>query len=675
MRLSRRFIISMLTIIRKSTVLLLTGSLVANPIFAQEAHEVINFQNGRKAYPIPFNQYRPTNIGLPRLTNTPRIGQLIQNGKIMLSLSDAIALGLENNLDLAIARYNLPIADTEILRAKAGSGLRGVNTGLVQGTPGGAGPTGTGAQGGGAGGTTTGAGGAGTGTSGIVTSTSGAGPNVGQFDPSLTSTLQLEHGRTPQSTSFITGTNTLSQNSALANFAYNQGFSTGTSLSVSFSNSRSASNNLNASFNPALQSTFRTILSQRLLQGFGIQNQRRFIITARNNKRITNSSFRQQIISTVSQIQNLYWDLVNAYEAVKARQRAVTLAQQLSSDNRKQVDIGTLAPIEIVRADSQVAAANQDLIIAQTNLQLQQLQMKNALTRNLSDPMLVAAEVIPTDIMQVTDSDDATTSVQDLITRALAQRPDIEQSRIDLQNREITKRAVRSGLLPSVDLFGFYGGSAIAGNPVGRVPGTNLQVPNGPSTGYSDALSNLFSGIGPDKGAGLQLNIPILNRSAQADQIRSELEYQQAQMRLQQLENQIQIQVRNAQFTLQQNRARVEAATKGRELAQQSLDAESKKYQLGASTSYNVLQMQRDLATAESNLVSANSDYEKARVQLDQLTGNTLDRLGIEFADAVNAQVMKNLVVPNVVPNPNPGALKSDQQARPAQPQPPQTPK
>jgi outer membrane protein TolC len=606
----------------------------------------------------PIAPYRARHVAPPNLSNSPRMDQLVRDGKIFLSMSDAVALALENNLDLAIARYNLPIADTDILRAKAGQGLRGVATGLVQGTPGGQGTTGTGtsAQGAGAGGTTSAAGGAGTGTSGIVLSTAGAGPGPPEFDPLLNGTLSEEHAVAPQANPF-SGSPNLRTNTGLADFSYNQGFAPGTNLSIGFQNNRQTTNSLFSSFNPVLNSSFRATITQHLLQGFGIGLNTRFIRIGRNDREIADVAFRNQVIETVSQIENIYWDLVSAYENVKAKERSLGLAQKTLSDNQKQVEIGTLAPIEVVRAQSTVAANQETLIVAQTNLQLQQLLMKNALSRSLSDPILAAAPVIPTDTVAI-PAEEPVTPIQDLINDALSHRPDLAQSRIDLTNREINRKAAANGMLPSVDLVAFYGGTGLGGsqNPLATcgAPGANplFCTPAGtlPAHSYGDTVSNLVNSSSPDKGLGLSINIPIRNRSAQADQMRSELELRQAEMRLQQLQNQVAIQVRNAQFALQQNRGQLQAADKALELAQQSLDAEQKKYALGASTNFNVLQTESDLATADSNRVQARTAYEKSRVELDRVTGYTLVRNGIVLDDAFNGIVTKQPIVPFVAP-------------------------
>lgn len=604
-------------------------------LYPQEQHSG-EYTNGASYFPTVLAPYKAHHVAEPNLTNSARINTLIQNGNIRLSLDDAITLALENNLDLVIARYNLPIADTDILRTKSGANDRGVNTGIVQGTPGaGVAGIGGGTAGGGAGGTVAAAGGAGTGTGGLVSSTLGVGPPVDSFDPLLTSTIGYQHTNTPQSNTVISGVPSLLQGTGEENFGYQQGFSTGTLMNVTFNNSRVTSNSTRTFLVPQLNSNFLIQARQHLLEGMSLASNRRFITIAKNNREIADEAFRQQVIFTVTQIETLYWNLVTAYEDEKAKERALTSAQQLESNNRKQVQAGTIAQIEIVNAQAQEAATQQALITSQTNLQLQQLLMKNAITRNENDPVLANAGLIPTDRIQLPASEPVVPT-QDLVNEALQHRPELAQARIDLSNRTISKRAARNALLPSVDLVANYGGTGLAGapNPNFTFTGTPSTANNG---GYFDALS-AASGH-PTYFAGVSVNIPIRNRAAQADQIRSELEYRQAEVRLQQLENTIAIDVRNAQFAVQQNRAAVDAALKAREFATQSLDAEQKKLSQGLSTTYNVLTQMSNVSTAESNLVNAMSAYESSKLQLDIVTGRTLETLGINIEDAETGNV------------------------------------
>jgi outer membrane protein len=621
--------------VRRGLVLLLTIALCGNSWGQQAQHE--DYTEGAPWFPHVLAPYKAQSVSEPSLTNSVRIGNLSQNGNLMLSLDDAIALALENNLDLVIARYNLPIADTDILRTKSGANTRGVNTGIVQGTPGaGVLGIGGGAAGGGAGGTVTAAGGAGAGTGGLVSSTLGVGPPIDSFDPSLTSSIGLQHSNTPQSNTVTSGVPSLLQNTGTEDFGYQQGFPTGTLFNVTFNNSRVTSNSVRTFLVPQLNSNFLVQLRQHLLQGMSLASNRRFITIARNDREIADEAFRQQVIFTVTQIETLYWNLVTAYEDEKAKERALASAQQLEANNRKQVQAGTIAQIEIVNAQAQVASSRQALIVSQTNLQLQQLLMKNAVTRNENDPVLANAGVIPTDRMQLPPSEPIVPT-QDLVNEAFQRRPELTQARIDLTNRTISKRAARNALLPTVDLVANYGGNGLSGvlNPnFTSATGSPTVVSNG---GYSDALTATTSH--PTYFAGFSVNIPIRNRAAQADQIRSELEFRQAEVRLQQLQNSIAIDVRNAQFAVQQNRAAVDSALQAREYAAQSLDAEQKKLTEGLSTTYNILTQISNVSTADSNLVNAMSAYESSKLQLDVVTGRLLETLGIEIGDAETGNV------------------------------------
>jgi outer membrane protein len=593
--------------------------------------------------------YTSRHVQAPSYANSPRIDAVFKDGTMYLSLQDAVALAIENNLDVAIQRYNIPIADTDVLRTKAGQLFRGVAAGIVQGTPGGtSGFTATGSIVG----TTIGVGGAGAGAAGQVLSTLGLGPVPSSFDPSITGNIFGERAQTPEATPLFVGAPTLGQNSTYANFTYNQGFATGTNISVGFQNNRITNNSLFSAINPQLNSNFRFTLTQHLLNGLGWGVQTRFIKIAKNDREITDVVFRQQLIFTVSQIQNIYWDLVNAYEDVKVKERSLALAQKTFNDNQKQVEIGTLAPIEVVRAQSQVAQSNQDLIVSQTNLQYQELLMKNAISRNLTDQVLASAHVVPTDTTAL-PAIEPVVPTEDLVNEALSRRPELAVSRINLQNREISNKGVRNGMLPSLDAYGFYGASGLSG--VQNPNCTNVQFGCPPpgaiaSTGYTDAFSNLFNSSAPDKGLGVQLNIPIRNRGAQADQVRSELEYRQAQMILQQQENQVRIDVRQTQFALMQNRARVEAARRSVDFSRENLDAEQKKYDLGASTNTLVLQAQRDLSQSESVLIGALTAYEKARVDLDRAVGRTLTKMNINLTDAQAGTVQTPPSIDNVMP-------------------------
>jgi len=656
------------------------------PVLAQPQQVVVkDYSKPRSQFPNLIAPYAPQHVPPPNLTNTSRVQQLLHDGKIMLSMDDAVALTLENNLDLVLARYNLNIADTDILRAKSGANVLGVNTGIVQNTPGGGVGGLSGTVGSGAGGTSVAAGGVGTGTNGLVSSTLGIGSPVTSFDPIVTGTLQMDRDYT-QSTSVFTQVPILNANTGTANFAYQQGFQWGTNFLVGFNNTHVTSNNPTNTYTPIINSGLQFRVTQNLLQGFGFVPNTRYIRIAKNNREISDVAFRLQIITTVDQIENLYWDLVFAYENVRVQQEALAFANRTLADNRKQVQFGTLPPIQVVSAQSTVATDQQALIVAETNLELQELLMKNALSRNLEDPTLAEAEVIPTSIMQL-PAQEPLVPMQELIQDGLTHRAELGESRIDLNTRELNNKAVRNAMLPTLAMFAYYGGSGIGGEvnptllPPACVPGSTvtkscfnpaLAAPpfrNSGPVGYGNTLDQLVTGAAPDKGIGLTLNIPLRNREGQADQVRGELEYRQAQVRLQQLENQVRIEVRNAQFALRQNRASVEAAQAAVDFARQSLDSEQKKLAAGVSNPTLVLQDQSALTTVESNLVSAKAAYEKAQVEMDRATGLLLDHAGIVMADAESGQVTHMPSVPFVAPRPDSQPVLSQPPAQVGQPQ------
>lgn len=606
-------------------------------------------------FPNPLAPYRMHNVPQPNLSNTPRIMDLMHNGVIYLSIDDAVALALENNLDIAIARYNLNIADTDIMRTNAGSSFLGVSNGLLEGTPG-ITPGGLGGTiGSGVGGTNPSAGTAGVG--GVSETTEGLGPAVPSFDPVITGTLQADHSQSVQTSAF-SGVPTIRQNTNTWDFAYNQGFHWGTNLQVGFNNTRTTSNSPFNSLSPTLNSNFRFELTQPLLQGFGFAPTTRFIKIAKNNRESTDVAFRLQVLTTVDGIEGMYWNLVYAYEYLRVQQEALAFAQKTLSDTQKQVQIGTLAPIEVVRAQSTVASDQQTLTSAKNNLDLQELLMKNALSRTMVDPALATARVVPTSTTEL-PKNETLPPVEDLINDALSHRAELAEQRIDLRDREISNQAIKNLLRPSLNLFAYYGGTGVGGSlsPSANIcnPGSTTFCVNPatvPTNGYGGTLNQLIDSTAPDKGIGLQLNIPIRNRTGQATQIRAALEYRQAQMRLQQLENQVRIEVRNALFTLQQNESAVQSAQAAVDLAQQSLDAEQKKLALGASTSTLVLQDQSALASSESTLVSARADYEKSRIELDRATGLLLEHTGVIISDAEQGQVTHMPSVPYVAPRP-----------------------
>lgn len=624
-----------------------------------------NYTRGNRFFPNPFAIYKAKDYPAPRLSNAPQLDDLLRDGKLYLSLADTVTLALENNYDIAIARVNLDIADTDILRAEAGSTLLGVPTGLITNTLGGSSSTITG--GGGPAGTTSSAGGS-AGASGLALSTNLGGPLPENFDPVLIGTLQYERAITPQTITFLTGTLNLEQHTATYNFQYQQGFSSGTQLTVTYDNSRQTTNSDGAVYNPQLLSSFRAIATQHLLQGFGPWLNKRFIVQAKNNRRYADSAFRQQVIYTVTQVESIYWALVSAYEDEQTKTRAVEQSTQLVADDRRQVEIGTLAPLDVVNAQASQASDQQALIASRSNLEYQQLLLKQAIARNLNDPKLANAPVIPTDRVALDKLPEEDEPIEDLVRQAYTNNPQVEQSVLSMENNKITIRAEKNGLLPVVDAYGFYGAQALGGqqNPLLNCGGTIGTVGTStpvacpanlvPTLGFGSELKNLVNNNYPDYGVGVNVNIPLRNRTAQAGQVRSQMEYRQAEMRLQQIYTQLRIQLVNALYALTNDRAGVVASQAAREYASQSFAAESKKLGLGASTTANVLQQGRNLAVSENNLNSADAAYARDRSSLNQILSNTLDRYGITLEQAVKGTVGTPVHVPGLTPAPVPPA-------------------
>jgi len=621
-----------------------------------------DYSRPRSGFPKLLQPYTPAQLPQPSLGNSPRIDSLMRDGKIYLSIDDAVAMALENNLDLDIARYNLNIADADLLRAKSGASILGVNTGIVQNTPGGGVGGLGGTVGSGTGGTTVAAGGAGTGTNGLVSSTLGIGSPLLNFDPQITSTLQLDKSDT-ESVSLLSPVPVLAQNTYTADFGYSQGFQWGTTLSAGFNNTHVTTNSPISLLTPQLGASFQFRVTQNLLQGFGSLPNTRFIRIAKNNREISDVAFRLQVITTVDQIENIYWDLVYAYENLRVQEEALTYAQKALEDSKKQAQVGTAPPIQVVSSQSTVATDQQNLILAQNNLQLEALLMKNAISRSIEDPVLAEAEVVPISTMLV-PQEEAEVPIQELINDGLRHRAELVESRIDLTSRDINNKAVRNAMLPTLDAFAYYGGSGVGGNinpALSQCPPnvttdcyTLATAPppfaNGGPVGYGSTLNQLVNSTAPDKGVGLQLTIPLRNRLAQSNQVRSELEYRQALVREHQLENQVRIEVRNANFDVRQNRVAVQAAQSAVDLARQTLDADQQKLKVGLTTTTAILQDAALLTNAKSNLVSAKAAYEKSRIELDRSTGLLLDHASIDVADATRGQVTRLPAVPYVAP-------------------------
>jgi outer membrane protein TolC len=574
-----------------------------------------------------FHTWRTPLVATPDLSNSNRLESLVRAGTIYLSLQDAIALALENNLDIAIERYGPLQAESDLRRTQAGGVSRGVPRYVV------AGPLGADLSSGAA-----------IGNADILTGVSG-GPALPALDPVVQGQLSYGHTTAPQTSSFITGTSSLITRATGANFSLTQSWLTGTTGTLTFNNSSIQQNALTNNFNPYTTSTMDLLVTQHLLQGFGLALNNREIRVARNNLNASRLDFEAQVMNTVAAVINLYWDLVSFNEQVKTARSALAAAQKLYDDNRKQVAVGFLAPIAVVQAEAEVANRQQDVTVAETNVLEQETILKNALSKNgTASPSLADAHVTATDQIHVPDTL-AVRPVQDLIETAMENRPDLRTSRINLDSAKIRMEGTRNALRPTLDAFAEAAGHGLSGQP---------NTPTGPVAsfftsspdpyfigGYSNVLTQLFRRNFPDYRVGLNFTVTLRNRTAQADYVRGRLDYDQSGLQLQKQINQIRVDVQNAVIALAQAHARYQAALKSRNLEEQTLYAEEKKYQAGVSTVYTVIQIQRDLTTARGNEVAAASAYIRARTNLDTVLGTILEVNRVSLDEALRGTVSR----------------------------------
>jgi outer membrane protein len=601
------------------------------------------------AQPRVFGWYQPPTVPPVSFQNSSRIESLMRAGHLYLSLPDAIALTLENNLDLELQRFLPRIAGTDALRAKGGGLLRGLSLLINETAPGIGGPNGpllTSLT-------------AGSTPSSLVNtnfsdlalisqqqnnlSITGAiplsnGPPIPQYDPSISGLLSWAHQSTPEYSTVLTGgSNFLVTNNTNGNIGLTQGFSSGTQIGLNFDNTRFTNNTTRYTFNPTLSSDLGVTITQPLLRGFGIDLNRRFIRIAKNSQRVADMVFRQQVIDTIAGISRLYTDLVSLNEDVKVKQEALRLAQRLYDDNKDKVDQGTLAPIEVIRAQAQVAANRQALISAEGLVRQQELIVLTAITRRgLSNPAIREAHITPTDFVTVPDKEPVE-PVQDLIEDALKNRPDLAQAGIQVENSQISLKGSLNALRPQVDLVGTMQNSGLAGdlNPQAGV------TAGAPSGGYGGVLGQVFRRNYPTYSVGVQVSLPLRNRVAQADAVRDELELRQAQIRRQQLEDQARLEVADAQVSMQQAFAAYEAAVQSRILQEKSVSVEQQKFDVGVSTNFLVIQYQTYLAQARSTEVAAKGAYAKARIALERATGRILEINHVSIDEAYQGRVSR----------------------------------
>jgi outer membrane protein len=618
---------------RWSVLLLLAVSAAAeNAVRIDPAQgPLLKFTRPFRARPVP-----PAN-----LANTLRMESLIRAGNLYLSAQDAVALAVENNLDIEVQRYGPLLAEEVLRRARAGGALRSVGVGVAAG-PSSVSLTGVTVTNIGA------VGAAGEGVSsggGIVTQ---LGPPISSFDPTLTLIGSAAHITSPQSNTILTGTTALIQQNRTFQAVYNQAWDFGMSAQFTYYNNYTNVNSALFSIDPYTTGYLDLQLTQNLLYGFGSAVNGRNIRVQKNNIKVTNLQFKQQVATTVSAVLNLYWDLVEFWEDVRARQRELTAAQQLLDNNRKQAEAGTLAPIEVTRAEAQVYVSQQDLLVSQTNLLQQETVLKNAISRNgIANSTLIDAHVIPLDTITIPARDE-TPPVNQLVEEALTNRSEIAQSRLNIDSDKLNLVGIKNALKPTLQAFAELTNNGLSG----PITALGEQTPGVAylAGGYGNLLGQMFRRNYPNYSAGLALNIPLRNRAAQSDYVTSELGLRQSELGLQQNINQVRVDVQNAVIGLQQARARYAAALKASALQQQTLEADQKRLALGASTAYQIVLDQQNVASAESSQVQALASYSHARIGLDQALGRTLEANNITFDEALAGNISRPSQLPATLP-------------------------
>ncbi|MBV9885380.1 MAG: TolC family protein [Acidobacteria bacterium] len=607
-----------------------------------------NYQNPPKPFPNLLAPYRGIEIPEFNIANKPRVEQLIHDGKLEITLQDAVELALENNMDIAVARYQPWLADTDVLTTKGGGQAQGTN----------------GAE--------------------VFFSTANV-PFLA-LDPTLTGSTFFAHVSTPINNPFISGTGTssnqltgLTSHSAQYNWTYTQGFNSGTSVTAAWDNTRSSSTAANL-FNPSVSSSLTITFQQQLLNGFGFAQNRRNILIAKNNRKLADYEFSQQAITTVTNAIDAYWELVYARENVKVQEQAVTVSTKLYGDNKKQLEIGTMAPLDVTRAESELATDRQNLIVAQTTKYTDEQTLKNAIVRDPLSPALANVEIVPLDHPNPPEAVEAAT-FEEAVKEAFAKRPDLQVQALNATNAGINAKATQQALKPTATLVAQYQSQGLAGNSaiitgstttagtpiVGAngtpvtvldMTGTPVQIFEPSSTpvtsgvnkqGFGTTQSQIFHNDFPSYIVGLDLTLPIRNRVAQATYQRATLEQRMIEAQLQQMKNAAVLDVRNAFIALTQDRAQVQAASKARELQQQTFDAEQKRYQLGASTVYNVILTQRDLISAQGQELRALANLVEAKANYERAVGRTLDVNRVTIADAKHGQVEHDTLIPGTL--------------------------
>jgi outer membrane protein TolC len=622
-----------------SLVLLISGA----ALWAQESEVSINTPPQNKYtywFLKPFHLEKRT-VPEIRLTNSPRLEQLVRSGNLYLSAQDVIALALENNLDIAVQRYG-PVLSREVLqRAQAGGLLRDISSPVLPG-PSSVSTAGVSAASSGL------AGGAGIGSVGTVIT--GIGPNPPGLDPNIVVQFSAGHQTTPETNTQLNATTELVNSYRQVYAQYSQSFITGTNILFDFGETRTFQNSSVPLYNPFLQGQLDFQVSQQLLQGFGLPVNNRYIKVAKNNQKVSDLNLKLQVSTTVAAVLNLYWDLVTFNDAVRIKQQALDAAQKLYDDNKKQVEIGAMAGIEVTRTGAAVSAAKEALLIAQSNISQQEIVLKNALNRNaMANAWLDEIHVIPLDRIEIPKTDEVR-PIQDLVQEALKNRAEMVTANINLDNRKILLKGTRNNLLPTLQAFAELTNNGLAGpvNPLynGSYGAPETYFIGGTGTLLSQVLGRDF----PNYSAGISLNIPFRNRQAQADYVVDELQLRQAELGIQRAINQVRVDVKTNLINLEQARARYETAVATRQLTEQNLEAEQKRFNYGVGSVALVIAAQQQLAADQDSEVQSMANYTHAKIAFDEALGRTLEVNKVSMDEAKIGRVERESVIPANLP-------------------------
>jgi outer membrane protein len=582
--------------------------------------------------------YQRRSISAASLANTPRLESLVRAGNLYLLVDDVIALGLENNIDIAIQRYG-PFLSREVLRRAEGGGfLRSVGSPVL------AGPLSVSLAG------------VSTNTNGLATGTSGIGsggaivtqlgPAPPALDPQIFAYANFQHSTSPLSNTVLNQTTALTNDTRTYQVGYQQGFLTGANVQVTYYSSRSTVNSPANVVNPATVGYLDLTVTQNLLQGFGKAVNNRNIRVAKNNLKVNDLQLKQQVITTVSAMLNLYWDLVSFTEDLRIKEQALAAAQKLFENNKQAVAIGTMSRIEITRAEAEVSAREEELLISQTNVAQQETILKNTLSRTgVASATLDEVHIVPLDRIEIPKEENLKPTPE-LITEALAVRPDVDQAKLNITSSLINLTGSKNALRPLLQAFAEFTNNALSGDPNALNNGSSGVPDPYFIGGYGNLLGQIARRNFPNYSAGFSLNIPFRNRAAQADYVTDELALRQSELQLQRVINQVRVDVKNAVIGLQQARARHDAAVRTRVLAEQNLDAEQKKFQFSLTPDLSaVVQAQRDLALDQSAEVQSMANYTHAKIAFQQALGRTLEDNHVSMEEASTGRVARQSIL------------------------------